>query len=125
VNIDGGKGIYNIVHVDEVVRVMNALDDNRVPNDEAFFVNTPITYRELSEIVIDKTKAAKREARNAPYLVALGATVMMSAVTLVTGRRIPLTYARLRALTNQAVFSQDKPLEMTGYEPAMPIQDYI
>ena len=125
VNIGGGEGIYNIVHVNEVARVMNALDDERIPNGETFFVNTPVSYKELSEIVIDETKAKRKQARNAPYWVALGMTAIMSAVTLTTGRKMPLTYARLRALTNQVVFSQNKLTEMIGYEPAMSIQGYI
>jgi nucleoside-diphosphate-sugar epimerase len=124
-NIDGGSGIYNIIHVDEVARAMKALDNDRVSNGEAFFVNTPISYKELSEIVIDETGARKIRARNVPYCVALTMTMVMSAVTLATGKKMPLTYSRLQALVNQKMFSQNKLSEMTGYKTAMPIQEYV
>lgn len=125
VNIDGGNGVYNIVHVNEVARVMTMLDDDSISNGETFFVNTPITFRELTEIVVDETRSTGKAIKNVPYLIALTATLVMSLVTLISGKKMPLTYSRLKALTNKAVFSQDKLLKMTGYKTAMPIQEYI
>ena len=38
---------------------------------------------------------------------------------------MPLTFSRLKALTNKKVFSQNRLLEMTSYHPLSKVEDYI
>ena len=124
-NIGDGTGIYNIIHVDEVVRAMQLLNDDSIPNGETFFINTPVTFREFADIVKTETTNKKKSSKSIPYWAALGLTATMSLIGRMTGKKMPLTFSRLSALTNRKVFSQDKLNEITGYAPSMPIRDHI
>lgn len=124
VNIGSGNGIYNIIHADEVIRAMRTLDNDGIADGEIFFLNTPVTYKELAEIVVDGTDSRKM-IRNVPYCIALAATTMMSVITTISGIKMPLTYSRLKALTNRTVFSQSKIIKLTSYRPAKTIKEYI
>jgi len=124
-NIGNGDGIYNIIHVDEVVRAMYALNDDNIPNGEAFFINTPVSFREFADVVKEETTNGKEPVRSIPYWAVLGVTAIMSGITLLTRKKMPLTFSRLKALTNHTVFAQRKLIEMTGYVPSMTVRDYI
>jgi nucleoside-diphosphate-sugar epimerase len=124
-NISKGDGIYNIIHVDEVALALCALDSDSLPNGQVYFINTPISFGEFANIVRETTGSKRTRDINAPYWAALSMTAAMTLVTWLTGRRMPLTFSRLRALTNRRVFLQDKIMGVAGYKPSVPVQESI
>jgi nucleoside-diphosphate-sugar epimerase len=124
-NINKGGGIYNIIHVDEVAQALCALDSDSLPNGQVFFINTPISFGEFADIVREATASKEKPIVNSPYWTALCATAAMTAITCITGKKMPLTFSRLHALTNRRVFLQDKIMRVAGYMPSVPVQESI
>jgi nucleoside-diphosphate-sugar epimerase len=124
-SICSGKGIYNIVHVDEVVRAMRILDDDTIRNGETFFINTPTTFEQISEIVTEEVSPGRVTSRDIPLVMAFSAAVCFSFLSLLAGRRIALTLPRLRVLINQNVFSQDLLESSTHYRPLKSVEEYV
>jgi len=124
-NIGDGSGIYNIIHANEVARAMRALDDDTIPNGGIYFINNPVTFRDMYKIVQAEMAKKNDGLSHIPYLLAFGLTAVFSAISLITGKRMPLTFSRLKALTNKKVFSQNRLLEMTSYHPLLKVEDYI
>jgi nucleoside-diphosphate-sugar epimerase len=124
-NIRSGKGIYNIVHVNEVVHAMRMLDDDTIRNGETFFINTPTTFKDISEIVTEEVSPGRGTFRGIPFIIAFSAAVCFSFLSLLAGRRIALTLPRLKVLTNQSVFSQDLLESSTHYRPLKSVEEYV
>lgn len=124
-NIKNGSGIYNIIHVNEVVSAMRALDSDDIPNGRIYFINSPISFSEFSAVVRTATTGEKGKVDNIPYPIAFMAATVFSALSAITGKKMPLTFSRLRALTNKKAFSQNRILEMTSYRPLLAAEDYI
>lgn len=123
--IGKGSGIYNIVHVNEVVRAMIALDDDTLSNGGTYFVNTPITFKDMFRIVQEETTGQSVEPMGVPYLFALGAVAAFSIVSALAGIKMPLTFSRLQSLTNRRVFMQQHLLDMTTYHQLLSVENYI
>jgi hypothetical protein len=103
---------------------MRALDDDTIPNGGVYFINSPITFKEMSRIV-QSVMINKHEIGSIPYFLAFGATAFFSVFSLITGKKMRLTFSRLQALTNKKIFSQKRLLEMTPYRPLLKVEDYI
>lgn len=121
----GDGGIYNIIHVNEVVRAMRSLDNDTVHNGGVYFINAPITFKEMYRIVQEETKGKVNELSHIPYSMALGAAAIFGAISLIFGKKMPLTFSRVKALTNKVIFSQKRLLEMTPYHPLSGSEEYI
>lgn len=124
-NIGGGKGIYNIVHVSEVVHALRVLDRDDIPNGGVFFINTPITFDEFSRIVRGATKGDAVEPGDIPYVLMFCVAGIFSLVSAVTKKRVPISLSRLKTLTNQKVFSQERLLKATSYRPLSSLEEHI
>ncbi len=124
-NICKGRGIYNIVHIDEVVSALRCLNNDVLPNGGLFFINTPISFNEFSQTVRFATTGKRSEAGNIPYPAALVAASLFTGITAITGRRMPLSLTRLRTLTNKKVYLQDRLISTTGYKPLCSVEEHI
>lgn len=124
-NIGSGEGIYNIIHVSEVVRAMRALDNDGISNGGIYFINTPISFREFASVVGAATIGKMGGAPAIPYPAAYCIAVFFSALSTVTGRKMPLTISRLKALTDKRTFSQEHLLNATGYRQLFSVDHYI
>jgi nucleoside-diphosphate-sugar epimerase len=124
-NIGKGDGIYNIIHVSEVVQALRMLDDDDIPNGGVYFINNPIAFREVSRIVRRATKGMKNDPRNIPFPVAYGAAALFTLISALTGRRMPLSLSRLKTLTNKKVFSQERLVSRTRYKPLCSVEERI
>jgi len=124
-NICKGRGIYNIVHVDEVVHALCCLDDDALPNGGLFFINTPISFHDLSMIVKFATNGGKSKPGSLPYPLVFLAAGVFTLIAAITGRRMPLTFSRLKTLTNEKVFSQERLLKVTTYRLLSRLEERI
>lgn len=124
-NICDGNGIYNIVHVHEVARAMQILESDNIQNGQVFFINTPITFKELSRIVTIEIYGKERNSQNIPFPLALSAAVFFSFISLLARKQIALTLPRLHILTNQHLFSQKLLEGVTHYQPLKSVEEYI
>lgn len=122
-NIAQGQGLYSIVHAREVARAMIALEQSERQRGDAYFINNPITFRRFSEIASHAIGCAV--PGTIPYPVAWAATALLSLGAKVTGRKMPLTWSRLAALTSTTIYSQEHLLASTEYRPAQPVESYI
>ncbi|NLW91118.1 MAG: NAD-dependent epimerase/dehydratase family protein [Syntrophomonadaceae bacterium] len=120
-----GNGLHNLIHVNEVVRVMHMLNSDAIPNGGIFISNNPIGFRDMANIVRLETTGQSGEIGSIPYGLAFMAAICGSALSFVSGRRIPLTLSRFQALTDKRVFSQDRIVSKLGYQPLHPIEDYV
>ncbi len=125
VNIAGGKGIYNIVHVDEVVRALCSLDNDRILNGQVFFINSPVSFKDFSKIVRQETTGSSGKTYSVPFVVAFFAAIAFALIKKVTGRKVSLTLDRFKALTNKKTFSQKQLIDVAGYRPIRGVEDYI
>ncbi|MBA7589121.1 ADP-L-glycero-D-manno-heptose-6-epimerase [subsurface metagenome] len=120
-----GKGIYNLIHVDEVVRVMRMLDSDTIPNGGIYFINTPIYFRDMDRIVKKQTTGKSEESFIIPYGVAILAGVAFSLLAKLSKRNMPLTLSRVRALANQRVYVQERLVRILKYQPLFSVEEYI
>ncbi|HOS05309.1 MAG TPA: NAD-dependent epimerase/dehydratase family protein [Syntrophorhabdaceae bacterium] len=125
VNIAGGKGIYNIVHVDEVVRALCSLNNDKILNGQIFFVNSPITFNDFSKIVKKETANSSDKILSVPYVFAFLVALVFVTIEKATGRRAIMNFDRLKALTNMKIFSQRLIVDTTDYRPMRSVEDYI
>jgi nucleoside-diphosphate-sugar epimerase len=124
-NICDGKGIYNVVHVNEVVRAMRMLDNDAISGGQIFIINSPITFKALSRIVTEEVFGARYNFLNIPLPAALFMAIVFSFISLLIGGRVGLTIPRLRTFTNQYVFSQRLLEETIHYQPLKSVEEYI
>jgi nucleoside-diphosphate-sugar epimerase len=124
-NIGNGEGIYNIIHVSDVVRALRVLDDDEIPNGGVYFINSPITFREMSRVVSKATTGVAKESQSIPFSAAYGAALLFTLISAVTGRRMPLSLSRLKTLTNRKVYSQERLVNRTQYRPLGSAEEHI
>lgn len=120
-----GMGFYNIIHVNEVVRALNILDDDAIPNGGVYFINTPVTFNRFAEIVKLSVTGIRKKPGNLPYAIAFLGAMALTAISSLTGRKMPLTLSRLRTLTNRMIYSQENLLKMTRYRPLHSVEELI
>ncbi|TAN45273.1 MAG: NAD-dependent epimerase/dehydratase family protein [Nitrospirae bacterium] len=124
-HIGKGQGIYNIIHANEVARAMKALDDDNLANCGTYLINNPLTFDEFAKIALDETAGLKTSVKSIPYAAALPAALLFSAASLITGKKMPLTLSRLKALTDRRIFSQRILLGKTTYSPERSVEEYL
>jgi len=120
-----GNGIYNLIHVNEVVRVMRMLDSDAPHNGGIYFINTPIYFRDMDRIVKKETTGKFEESFNLPYGAAVLAGVVFSFLAKLSRRDMPLPLSRVRALTNQKVYLQERLVKLFKYQPLFSVEEYI
>jgi nucleoside-diphosphate-sugar epimerase len=124
-NICDGNGIYNVIHVNEVVRAMRMLDNDANSSGQVFTINTPITFKELSRIVTEEVSGKAYNFINIPFPVALFTATMFSFISLMTGKKVGLTLPRLYTFANQYVFLQRSLEDTIHYQPLKSVEEYV
>ncbi len=122
---DIGDGVHNLVHLDEVVRVMLLLAREPLPNGGLYLVNTPISFRQFARIVRRVLLGTDTEAPSIPYTLAFGIAALFTVSSFISGRRGPLTFSRLHALTSRKIFSQEYLTATTPYRPERSLEEWI
>ena len=120
-----GDGVYNIIHVDEVVRALWLLDQDTVPNGAIYILNTPIHYKQLDSIVKSTTPTITQKTQTIPYAVAYLGTLFLTIVCSILHKKNPLTFSRLKALTNTQIYSADKIKKELFFVPQKTVEQYI
>lgn len=122
-NID--QGIYNIVHIDEVVRAMEMLDEESTSYGEIYLVNNSIKYKDMDIIVKNLSPKVVKNTQAIPYPIAFIATIILTVIYSITNKKSPLTNSRLRALTNKSTYSQNKLEKTVHFKNTLAIEEYI
>ena len=120
-----GQGIYNIVHVDEVVKGMLELSEANIPYGQIYLVNNPIAFKDIDILVKSLPPAITKKTRAFPYPVAWFATLILTLICFITRRKNPLTFSRLKALTNTTAYSQNKIMEVIHFKNTLGVEEYI
>ena len=120
-----GNGIFNLIHVNEMARVMRMLDSDAISNGGIYFINTPIYFRDMDRIVKKETTGKFEESFNIPYGAVVLVGVVFSFLAKLSRRNMPLTLSRVRALANQKVYSQERLVRLFKYQPLFSVEEYI
>ena len=120
-----GHGVYNIVHVDEVVKAMIMLAETNIPHGDIYLINNPVAFRDIDMWVKSLPPVIAKKTKTVPYPVAWLIALVLTLACFITRRKNPLTFSRLRALTNTMAYSQDKIVEVIHFKNALPIEEYI
>lgn len=120
-----GHGIYNIVHIDEVVKALEMLDQTDAQSGGAYILNNTITYKNMDILVKNLPPMIKKSTGRIPYFIAFIATIFLTIIYFILNKKNPLTFSRLRALTNKNIYSQDKIMKNLGFQNTLPVENYI
>lgn len=120
-----GQGIYNIVHIDEVVMAMELLDEKDVPAGGVHILNNPIAYKELDILIKNLDPVITKKTQTIPYPVACVAAIVLTITCFIARRKNPLTFSRLRALINKRIYSQNKITEDISFKNTLPVEEHI
>ena len=120
-----GQGIYNIVYVDEVVKGMLELAEANIPYGGIYLVNNPITFKDMDILVKNIPPVIAKKTKTIPYPVAWFIALILTLICFITCRKNPLTFSRLKALTNATAYSQNKIIEVVHFKNTLPIEEYI
>lgn len=120
-----GHGIYNIVHIDEVIKALIMLDEIDLPNGGIYQINNPITYKNMDILVKNLSPIVKRRAQQIPYFISFIITTILTILCFIINKKNPLTFSRLKALTNKKIYSQNKIIETISFKNNLPIEEYI
>ncbi len=124
-HVDGGKGIYNIVHVSEVVKAMRILGEADRFWGCIFFLNTPISFFNFAETVFDAFYNRKPSYKSIPFYCAYPLAIFFSSLSVITGRKMPFGLSRLFALTNKRIISSQRILTATHFEFKKDVREHI
>jgi nucleoside-diphosphate-sugar epimerase len=119
-----GNGIYNIIHIDEAVRALELLDSTDIPNGGVYIINDPISYSDMDIIVKKLPPAVRKKTHRIPYFIAYSATFFLSLLSIISNKKSPLTFSRLKALTNTSTYSQEK-LKRLGFIPDKSTAEHV
>lgn len=120
-----GDGIYNLIHVEEVIKAMLVLTEDRLPNGSIYLLNTPISFRQFARLIRKLAFGLDNDAPCIPYWPAYLVTALLSGYSTVSGKKAPLSYSRLNALVDTRVFSSERILNETSYTPEKSITEWI
>lgn len=120
-----GNGIYNIVHINEVIKALIMLDKPDLPNGGIYQLSNTITYQDMDILVKNLNPAVEKKTQKIPYYIAYIATIALTILCYITGKKNPLTFSRLRALTNKSIYSQDKIIRTLNFQNTLTIECYI
>lgn len=122
-NID--TGIYNIAHIDEVIKALELLNEENLPNGEIYIVNNTIRYKDMNLLVKNLQPVITKNTQSIPYPIAYIATVVLTMFCFLINKKNPLTFSRLKALTNKKIYSQSKIEKTIAFKNTLPIEGYI
>lgn len=122
-NINCGSGIYGIIHVHEVSRSLIHLANYGLHNGDAYNLNTEITFRDFANLVTKKFNLHAPPNLSKP--IAYSISIMLYLLSFVLNKKNPLTFSRIRALTNKTIYPSDKIKKELGYKPERKIEQYI
>jgi len=120
-----GEGIYNIVHIDEVIKAMELLDKTEVPFGGIYIINNTIKYKDMDMLVKNLPPIIKKKTQQIPYFIVFIAIIILTLLCFIINKKNPLTFSRLRALTNKKVYSQEKIEKNISFKNTLPIEEYI
>lgn len=120
-----GRGIYNIVHIDEVVKAMELLDEANIPNGGIYILNNPIAYKDMDSLIKNLNPIIIKKTQTIPYSLVYIAAMVLTAICFIAKRKNPLTFSRLKALTNKRIYSQNKITETLPFKNTLAVEKYI
>lgn len=120
-----GQGIYNIVHIDEVIKALIMLDEESIPKGEVYQLNNTITYLDMDILVKNLQPVVVKKTQTIPYYIAKLATIALTILCWITHKKNPLTFSRFKALINKSIYSQDKIMRNLDFQNTLPIEEYI
>ena len=120
-----GHGVYNIVYVDEVVKAMIMLSEANISHGDIYLINNPVTFRDMDIWVKSIPPVIAKKTKAIPYPITWLIALVLTLVCFITRRKNPLTFSRLKALTNTVAYSQDKIVEVIHFKNTLPIEEYI
>ena len=120
-----GQGMCNIVHIDEVIKAIELLDQENITNGEIYLVNNSITYKNIDILVRNLQPVIKKKTPKIPYPVAYIITIILTIIYFIIKKKNPLTFSRLRALMNKSIYSEDKLEKILNFKNTFPVEKYI
>lgn len=120
-----GDGVYNLIHVEEVIKAMLVLAEDRVANGSIYFINTPISFSDFSILIRKLAFGLDNKAPSFPYWLAYIIATLLSFYSSISGRNVPFNFSRLKALTDKRVFSSERILTETEYTPEKVLREWI
>nr|WP_320148050.1 NAD-dependent epimerase/dehydratase family protein [uncultured Anaeromusa sp.] len=120
-----GNGVYNLIHIDEVVKAMIVLAETCLPSGGIWILNTPISFSLFVQTIRKLALDTERKVPSIPYGIAYLIAVILQYYSKATGRSVPLNLSRLKALTNNRVFSSARILSKTNYVPEKNVIEWI
>ena len=120
-----GQGIYNVVHIDEVIKAMELLDEINIPFGETYLINNTITYKDMDILVKNLPPVIRKKTLKIPYFIAFIITILLTMFYFIINKKNPLTFSRLKTLTNKKIYSQNKIMETLPFKNTLTIEEYI
>ncbi|MDP2788591.1 MAG: NAD-dependent epimerase/dehydratase family protein [bacterium] len=119
------QGIYNIVHIDEVIKAMELLDEKNIPFGDIYIINNTITYKNMDMLVKNLSPIVEKKTQQIPYFIAFITMTILSILYFMVNQKNPLTFSRLKALTNKKIYSQNKIIETISFKNNLQIEEYV
>lgn len=120
-----GNGIYNLIHVEEVIKAMLVLAESHLPNGSIYFINTPISFRQFARLIRKLSLGLDNNAPSFPYWLAYIIAAGLSGYSKMLGKKVPLNFSRLEALTDERIFSSERLMNETDYTPEKTLIEWI
>ncbi len=120
-----GKGVCNMVHIDEVVKALLALGEADTPFGDTYILGNHLPYAEMDKIVKGASPAVLKKTMSFPYPVALAAASALSLAAMIFRKKNPLTFSRLRVLTDNRIYSQEKIEKGMHFQNSFPVEEYL
>lgn len=121
----GREGIYNIVHINEVIKAMELLDEINMSYGNIYLLNNPILYKDMDILVKNTNPVISKKTPTIIYFVAFLATILLTLAYFIINKKNPLTFSRLKALTNKKIYSQNKIEKDLLFKNNYKIEEYI
>ncbi len=122
-NINRGNGLYGIIHVHEVGRALIHLANYGLHNGDVYNLNTVITFSNFANLVTNKFNLPSPS--NLPKSMTYSISIVLYFLYFFLNKKNPLTFSRIRALTNKTIYPSDKIESELGYKAERKIEEYI
>lgn len=120
-----GHGIYNIVHIDEVIKALEILGETEIPYGESYIIGNTITYKNMDRLIKNIPPVINKKTQTISYPIAIIITTILTVYYYLINKKSPLTFSRLRALTSDKSYSQKKLTENTSFKNSFPVEKYL
>ncbi|MEK9181603.1 MAG: NAD-dependent epimerase/dehydratase family protein [Patescibacteria group bacterium] len=120
-----GHGMYNIVHINEVVKALEILGEIDIPYGDTYIAGNAIAYEDMDRLVKNIPPTITKKTQTIPYPIAIVVTAILTACYTLINKKGPLTFSRLKALTSKKVYSQQKLIENTSFKNSLPVEEYL